>query len=210
MNEVEKPIDFCGFFNRRDHPTYTDRSCANLYDLLTECIWFLILYCTIFFEIFIKCHHCLQGDVRQRSEEASYLRESLSRTKSQLEAEKRLNTAIKQRKTFHMEQENAERASPKRHQCPVEDITGKVETKLSLMFFRYFRGFPFILSDLRSSKVESRYNVFREVGKKVRCDDSTLYPDREFFIISEIRIWEKVRYDDGYVVNRIRCNAPRL
>ena len=35
--------------------------------------------------------------------------------------------------------------------------------------------------------------------KKVRCNDSTLYPDRDF-PLREIGTWEKVRYNGGYVI----------
>lgn len=39
-----------------------------------------------------------QNDVRSQAEESQYLRESLKQTKDKLDQEKRLNTAIKQRK----------------------------------------------------------------------------------------------------------------
>ena len=39
-----------------------------------------------------------QNDIRSRSEESEYLRESLNRTRDRLNQEKRLNTAIKSKK----------------------------------------------------------------------------------------------------------------
>ena len=56
--------------------------------------------------------------------------------------------------------------------------------------------------------VESRYNVLQVGRKKVRCNGSTLYPDLEFS--RKIVTWGKVRYNNGYVVNLVRCNATRL
>lgn len=44
-----------------------------------------------------------QHDVRSRTEEAQYLRESLQRTKDRLDQEKRLNTNIKTKKVCNKE-----------------------------------------------------------------------------------------------------------
>ena len=66
----------------------------------------------------------LANDVKSRTEESHYLRESLNRTRDRLDQERRLNTAIKQRKTFHLENERAH-IRPASHRCPPEDIMGK-------------------------------------------------------------------------------------
>ena len=58
--------------------------------------------------------------------------------------------------------------------------------------------------------LESCYNVLSgAVGKKlvvtiVRCIRAENFPLRE------IGTWENVRYNGGYVVNGVRCNATRL
>ncbi|CAH1772597.1 unnamed protein product [Owenia fusiformis] len=75
----------------------------------------------------------LENDVRGRTEEAQYLRESLNRTRDRLEQEKRLNSAIKQRKTFHLEQEKVHQQSYAKHHCPPEDIFGKKAAKKKVM-----------------------------------------------------------------------------
>ncbi|XP_059145230.1 forkhead-associated domain-containing protein 1-like [Physella acuta] len=65
----------------------------------------------------------LANDVRTKSEESEYLRESLSRTRDKLNQEKRLNSAIKEKKTFHLENERAHLQNNGRvhHHCAVED-----------------------------------------------------------------------------------------
>ncbi|XP_048767224.2 forkhead-associated domain-containing protein 1-like isoform X2 [Ostrea edulis] len=68
----------------------------------------------------------LANDVKSRTEETQYLRESLSRTRDRLDQEKRLNKAIKQRKTFHLENERSHQEHvPASHHCKEEDIFGK-------------------------------------------------------------------------------------
>ena len=56
------------------------------------------------------------------------MRESLTRTKDRLEQEKRLNSAIKQKKTYHLENENVTKGGWPRHACPPEDLHGDVCT----------------------------------------------------------------------------------
>ncbi|ESP04573.1 hypothetical protein LOTGIDRAFT_237318 [Lottia gigantea] len=54
----------------------------------------------------------LVNDVQGRSEETMYLRECLNRTKERLNQEIRLNKAIKEKKTFHLENERIHLESP--------------------------------------------------------------------------------------------------
>ena len=70
----------------------------------------------------------MQTDVRTKTEESQYLRETLQRTKDKLEQEKRLNSAIKHKKTFHLENEGVSRGGWPRHQCQPEDMFGDVCT----------------------------------------------------------------------------------
>ncbi|XP_050412861.2 forkhead-associated domain-containing protein 1 isoform X1 [Patella vulgata] len=65
----------------------------------------------------------LVNDVQGRSEETIYLRECLNRTKDRLEQEKRLNKAIKEKKTFHLENEriHLETQPPKSAKSPTSD-----------------------------------------------------------------------------------------
>ncbi|OPL20662.1 hypothetical protein AM593_02726, partial [Mytilus galloprovincialis] len=70
----------------------------------------------------------LATDIKNRTEETHYLRESLNRTRDRLDQERRLNSAIKQRKTFHLENEKAH-IRPPSHRCPPEDIFGKNAAK---------------------------------------------------------------------------------
>ncbi|XP_021372851.1 forkhead-associated domain-containing protein 1-like isoform X2 [Mizuhopecten yessoensis] len=76
----------------------------------------------------------LVTDVKTKAEETQYLRESLNRTRDRLDQEKRLNTAIKQRKTFHLENErahipSARSATYSSHNCGSTDIMGKNAAK---------------------------------------------------------------------------------
>lgn len=59
----------------------------------------------------------LANDIRGKTEEAHYLRETLRRTRETLDQERRLNSAIKNKKTFHLE--NDEKVSQKwpKHKC---------------------------------------------------------------------------------------------
>ncbi|XP_069112463.1 forkhead-associated domain-containing protein 1-like isoform X2 [Argopecten irradians] len=76
----------------------------------------------------------LVSDVKTKAEETQYLRESLNRTRDRLDQEKRLNTAIKQRKTFHLENERAHIPSSRpgsysSHKCGSVDMMGKSVAK---------------------------------------------------------------------------------
>ncbi|CAH1240697.1 FHAD1 [Branchiostoma lanceolatum] len=69
-------------------------------------------------------------EAQEKSDETRYLRESLQRTREQLDSEKRLNTAIKQRKTFHLEEATVQSQAWPKHRCPPEDIHGRADAKM--------------------------------------------------------------------------------
>ncbi|GFO36050.1 forkhead-associated domain-containing protein 1 [Plakobranchus ocellatus] len=73
----------------------------------------------------------LANDIRSRSEESEYLRESLNRTRDRLNQEKRLNTAIKTKKTFHLENESNHLSNKnyRGHHCPIEDPKATVRER---------------------------------------------------------------------------------
>ncbi|XP_012938501.1 forkhead-associated domain-containing protein 1 [Aplysia californica] len=74
----------------------------------------------------------LANDVRSRAEESQYLRESLNRTRDRLNQEKRLNSAIKQKKTFHLENERShlsDSTTYKGRHCKVEDPKAEVRKR---------------------------------------------------------------------------------
>ena len=55
----------------------------------------------------------------------------------------------------------------------------------------------------------SRYNVLLG-GRKKYTVTIVRFIRTENFPLREIRTWEKVRYNGGYVVNGVRCNAIPL
>ncbi|XP_071476887.1 forkhead-associated domain-containing protein 1-like [Diadema antillarum] len=75
----------------------------------------------------------LAGDVRSRQEEAHYLRETLRRTREELDKERRLNSAIKSKKTFHMENDEKNRQVWPKHKCYEDEMkTNKRDAKKKL------------------------------------------------------------------------------
>ena len=69
-----------------------------------------------------------------------------------------------------------------------------------------YAEFTVFIDDIQSSRVITYTQV---CGKKyvvtiVRCIQTVN------FLLREIGSWEKVRYNSGYVVNGVRCNASPL
>jgi chromosome segregation ATPase len=71
----------------------------------------------------------LNIEVRRLTDEVQCLREALTRARATLEKEKRLNTAIKQKKTFHLENELMHRNGWPCHHCIPDNPFDKVQLK---------------------------------------------------------------------------------
>ncbi|XP_078415380.1 forkhead-associated domain-containing protein 1 [Cetorhinus maximus] len=75
----------------------------------------------------------LQEQLLRQTEENNLIRESMERMQSRLDQEKRLNKAIKQHKTFHLEQFERRATKSPSHCCVKEDIHGKTEARKKVM-----------------------------------------------------------------------------
>ncbi|KAK1157263.1 forkhead-associated domain-containing protein 1 isoform X3 [Acipenser oxyrinchus oxyrinchus] len=71
----------------------------------------------------------LREEFQEQSQESALLREALNRAQQRLDQEKRLNKAIKERKTFHLEQLEKRSVKTPSHSCAQEDMRGKAEAK---------------------------------------------------------------------------------
>ncbi|XP_066547645.1 forkhead-associated domain-containing protein 1 isoform X1 [Amia ocellicauda] len=71
----------------------------------------------------------LREELQGQRQESGLLREALDRTQRRLEQEKGLNRAIKERKTFHLEQLDKRTVKTPTHSCAQEDIHGKGSAK---------------------------------------------------------------------------------
>jgi len=60
-------------------------------------------------------------NLQARSDEVQCLRESLRKTREQLEQEKKINVAIKQKKIYHKNDEHVPRNGWPKHQCPPDN-----------------------------------------------------------------------------------------
>ncbi|XP_071840349.1 forkhead-associated domain-containing protein 1-like isoform X2 [Apostichopus japonicus] len=63
----------------------------------------------------------LANDIRGKTEEAHYLRETLRKTRETLDQERRLNNAIKNKKTFHLENDDKVTQKWPKHKCYDEE-----------------------------------------------------------------------------------------
>lgn len=109
----------------------------------------------------------LAKDLINKTEESELLRESLNRTMSHLQQEQRLNSAIKQKKTFHLENERAHIGvqSPP-HQCTQD----KSISKLGIGPKNISRG---LVNSKDSQIKQSR----KEMIRKVRMDKKLCQSD---------------------------------
>ncbi|XP_072334485.1 forkhead-associated domain-containing protein 1-like isoform X2 [Scyliorhinus torazame] len=75
----------------------------------------------------------LQEQLLRQIEENNLIRESMERMQSRLDQEKRLNKAIKQHKTFHLEPFERRATKSPSHSCVKEDIHDKTEARKKVM-----------------------------------------------------------------------------
>ncbi|XP_074654720.1 uncharacterized protein LOC141908523 isoform X2 [Tubulanus polymorphus] len=124
----------------------------------------------------------LATDVRSRTEEAQYLRESLHRTRDQLEQEKRLNSAIKQRKGLQLADTidtNRSKQYPK-HQCPVEDIHAKASARKKAAKEKLKRK-DYEIKTLKSELTEKERDLCKTTSRLVNLETTMgMNPDNEF------------------------------
>ena len=71
----------------------------------------------------------LLREIRAKIEENEFLRENLDRTKSRFDQEKRLNSAVKSKKTFHLENDVYYAHSFPKHSCVTPDPKVKADAK---------------------------------------------------------------------------------
>ncbi|XP_041377667.1 forkhead-associated domain-containing protein 1-like isoform X2 [Gigantopelta aegis] len=117
----------------------------------------------------------LVSEIRTNSEESQYLRESLNRTRDRLNQEKRLNAAIKQKKTFHLENERLHLdRTPHSSRCHPEDpkLFGKKKAQKEML-----RKKNYEIETLKSQLTDRERNLhMRE--KRIYSLETSLGTDR--------------------------------
>ncbi|XP_071805645.1 forkhead-associated domain-containing protein 1-like isoform X1 [Asterias amurensis] len=115
----------------------------------------------------------LANDLRGRSEEAHYLRETLKRTRESLDQERRLNRAIKSKKTFHLENDdkNNKQTWPK-HNCYEDEITkikkdGKKKAQKDKMLRKSYE-----LSSLKAELSEKDQQLCDTTAKLINLENA--------------------------------------
>ncbi|XP_078095883.1 forkhead-associated domain-containing protein 1-like [Mustelus asterias] len=105
----------------------------------------------------------LQEQLLRQTEENNLIRESMERMQLCLDQEKRLNKAIKQHKTFHLEPSDSRATKSPSHSCVKEDIHGKTEARKKV-----------ILEKLKKKdyEIETLKRELRKQGQEL-CDTTT-------------------------------------
>ncbi|XP_051787278.1 forkhead-associated domain-containing protein 1 [Erpetoichthys calabaricus] len=75
----------------------------------------------------------LKEEAQAVAQENALLREALERAQQRLDQEKRLNKAIKERKTFHLEHLDMKSTKTPTHSCANEDSFGKLNAKTTVL-----------------------------------------------------------------------------
>ncbi|XP_059494041.1 forkhead-associated domain-containing protein 1 [Stegostoma tigrinum] len=105
----------------------------------------------------------LQEELQRQIEENKLIRESMERTQSRLEQEKRLNKVIKQHKAFRLEQFERRPTKCPSHSCTKEDIHGKAESQKKMMQEKLKK---------KDYEIETLKRELRKQGQEL-CDTTT-------------------------------------
>ncbi|XP_077998057.1 uncharacterized protein LOC144451149 isoform X2 [Glandiceps talaboti] len=125
----------------------------------------------------------LATDVRSRVEENQYLRETLRRTRETLEQEKRLNTAIKNKKTFHMEKDEKNVKTWPRHNCYHDDTSQKKDKKKKEQKDTMLRK-SYEIESLKTELTAKDQQLCDTTARLINLENSMTSPGRDDMVVT--------------------------